>query len=59
MSLTNYIVLSAILFTIGGVGGAGPPQRDRRVHVRRADAQRHQPGVRHLRPACTATSTGR
>ena len=38
---------------------ADPAQRDRRVHVHRADAQRPQPGVRHLLPACTATWTAR
>ena len=36
---------------IGAVGVLRPAQRDRRLHVRRADAQRLQPRVRHLRPA--------
>ena len=38
---------------------ADPPQRDRGVHVRRADAQRLEPRPRHLLPRATATSTGR
>ena len=50
---------SALLFTIGAVGVLRAPQRDRRVHVRRADAQRGQPRVRHVRPHATATSTAR
>ena len=39
--------------------GAAAAQRDRRVHVRRADAQRLQPRLRHLRPRHRATSTDR
>ena len=39
--------------------GADPAQRDRGVHVRRADAQRLQPRPGRLRPASTATSTAR
>ena len=50
MNPENYLVLSAVLFTIGARRGADAPQRDRGVHVRRADAQRLQPGVRHLLP---------
>ena len=38
---------------------ARAPQRDRRVHVHRADAQRGQPLARHVRPASTGSSTGR
>ena len=38
---------------------AHPPQRDRGVHVRRADAQRLQPRPGRLRQASTATSTAR
>ena len=38
---------------------ADPAQRDRGVHVRRADAQRQQPRPGHLRPSSTATSTAR
>ncbi len=38
---------------------AGPPQRDRAVHVHRADAQRGQPRAGHVRPASTARSTAR
>jgi NADH-quinone oxidoreductase subunit J len=30
--------------------GVVAPQRNRHVHVRRADAERRQPGVRHVRP---------
>ena len=39
--------------------GAHPPQRDRGVHVRRADAQRLATSRSSPSPASTATSTGR
>ena len=45
-----YLVLAALLFSIGAVGAAGPAQRAGHVHVRRAHAQRRQPDLRHLRP---------
>ena len=45
MSPTYYLLLSALLFSIGAVGRAGAAQRDRRVHVRRADAQRREPDL--------------
>ena len=35
---------------------AGPPQRARDVHVRRADAQRGEPHVRGVRPGARTTS---
>ena len=38
---------------------AHPPQRDRGVHVRRADAQRLQPRAGRPSPSSTATSTAR
>ena len=38
---------------------ARPPQPAGDVHVRRADAQRRQPHVRHLRPRCSTTSAAR
>ena len=38
---------------------ADPAQRDRRVHVRRADAQRRATSRSSRSPGCTATSTGR
>ena len=48
---TSYYLSSwAVLFTVGAVGHADPPQRHRHVHVRRADAQRGQPDAGHLRP---------
>ena len=59
MSVTPYIVLSAILFTIGCVGRADPAQRDRGVHVRRADAQRLATSRSSRSPSSTATSTAR
>ena len=37
----------------------GAAQRHRRLHVRRADAERLQPGPGHLLPACTASWTVR
>ena len=37
--------------------GAAQPAGD--VHVRRADAQRRQPHLRHLRPRCSTTSAAR
>ena len=50
MSTEPYIVLSAILFTIGCVGVLVRRNAHRGVHVRRADAQRLQPRARDLRP---------
>ena len=55
----NYIYLSARAVQHRRVRRARPPQRDRRVHVRRAHAQRQQPRVRLVRPDRTATSTAR
>ena len=54
-----YLILGALLFAIGAVGLLVPPQPARDVHVRRADAQRRQPHVRHLRARCSTTSAAR
>ena len=51
--------VAAVLFTHRRRRPAGPPQRAGHVHVRRADAQRRQPHVRHLRPRCSTTSAAR
>ena len=48
MNPTTTSCLSAILFTIGLIGFMIAAQRHRRVHVRRADAQRGQPRAGHL-----------
>ena len=45
VSLSSYLILSAVLFSIGVVGFLHPAQHDRHLHVRRAHAQRSQPGV--------------
>ena len=43
-----FLTFSAVLFTDRRGRAAGPAQRARDVHVRRADAQRGEPHVRHL-----------
>ena len=50
MTPTYYLVLSALLFTIGAVGVLVRRNAIVRVHVRRADAQRGQPVAGHLLP---------
>ena len=50
MNPINYLVLVGAAVHHRRRRRAGPAQRDRGVHVRRADAQRREPGARHLRP---------
>ena len=50
MTLTYYLVLAALLFTIGAVGVLIRRNAIVRVHVRRADAQRGQPDAGHVQP---------
>ena len=47
---TYYLVLAAVALHDRRRRPARAPQRARDVHVRRADAQRREPHVRHLRP---------
>ena len=58
MNPIYYLYLSALLFTIGAAGVLHPPQRDRRVHVRRADAQRRQPRRSSRSPGCNGNLDG-
>ena len=59
MSLVNYIYLSAILFAIGA--SAVLIRRNAIVVFMCVELMLNatQPRLRHLRPACTATSTAR
>ena len=58
MLLNQFLLLAAVLFSIGVYGVHRPPQRRARAHVDRADPQRrqHQPG--RLRAPCTTRSPG-
>jgi hypothetical protein len=59
MNPENYLILAALLFSIGVDRRPGTPQRAGRVHVRRADAERLQPGAGRRARRSPADSTAR